>query len=103
MSFTKTLSPRRSVYAADDGDVITVANFGSAILDLPIPASSASDADRVFVTNTEKIAPLGTEAFVSLSLRPLTSKEAAADEATSMNDDGAAKDGDGGDRQMSGF
>ena len=35
------------VYAADEGDLITVANFGSAILDLPI-ASSASDADRVF-------------------------------------------------------
>jgi hypothetical protein len=70
---------KKTLYAADDGDVITVANFGSAILDLPI-ASSASDADRVFVTNTEKIPPLGTEVFVSLSLRPLKSKEKPAAE-----------------------
>jgi hypothetical protein len=58
----------KQVYAADEGDLITVANFGSAILDLPI-ASSASDADRVYVTNTEKIPPLGTEVFVTLGPR----------------------------------
>jgi hypothetical protein len=55
-------------YAADDGDLFTVANFGNAILDLPI-ASSANDADRVFSTNTEKIPPLGTEVFLALSPR----------------------------------
>jgi hypothetical protein len=58
----------KQAYAADEGDLITVANFGSAILDLPI-ASSASDADRVYVTNTEKIPPLGTEVFVTLGPR----------------------------------
>ena len=56
-------------YAADDGDLITVANFASAILDLPIE-SSANDADRTFSTNTEKIPPVGTEVFLSLSPRP---------------------------------
>ena len=61
---------KKQVYAADEGDLITVANFGSAILDLPI-ASSANDADRVFVTNTEKIPPLGTEVFVTLGPRPV--------------------------------
>jgi hypothetical protein len=60
---------KKQVYAADEGDLITVANFGSAILDLPM-ASSADDADRVFVTNTEKIPPLGTEVFVTLGPRP---------------------------------
>jgi hypothetical protein len=60
---------KKQVYAADEGDLITVANFGSAILDLPI-ASSADDADRVFVTNTEKIPPLGTEVLVTLGPRP---------------------------------
>jgi hypothetical protein len=60
-----TKQPR---YAADDGDLFTVANFGNAILDLPI-ASSANDADRVFSTNTEKIPPLGTEVFLSLAPR----------------------------------
>ena len=51
---------KKKRYAADDGDLITVANFSSAILDLPIE-SSANDADRSFLTNTELIPPLGTE------------------------------------------
>jgi hypothetical protein len=55
-------------YAADEGDLFTVANFGSAILDLPI-ASSANDADRVFSTNTDKIPPLGTEVFLLMGPR----------------------------------
>jgi hypothetical protein len=60
-----TKKPR---YAADDGDLITVANFGNSILDLPM-ASSANDADRVFTANTKKIPPVGTEVFVVLSPR----------------------------------
>jgi hypothetical protein len=57
-------------YAADEGDLITVANFSSAILDLPIE-SSASDAERTFMTNTEMIPPLGTEVLVALYPRPV--------------------------------
>ena len=66
-------------YAAEDGDLITVANFGSAILDLPIE-SSANDADRNFSTNTEKIPPVGTEVLLSLSprrVKPAAGKAAA--------------------------
>jgi hypothetical protein len=59
---------KKPVYAADEGDLFTVANFGNAILDLPI-ASSAEDANRAFVTNTEKIPPVGTEVFVTLGPR----------------------------------
>jgi hypothetical protein len=55
-------------YAADEGDLITVANFASAILDLPI-ASSANDADRVFSAHTARIPAKGTEVFVALSPR----------------------------------
>jgi hypothetical protein len=58
-----TKKPR---YGADEGDLITVANFGTAILDLPM-ASSANDADRTFSARTEKIPALGTEVFVVLS------------------------------------
>ena len=60
---------KRQAYAADDGDLITVANFATAILDLPI-ASSANDADRGFSANTAKIPPVGTEVFVFLTPRP---------------------------------
>jgi hypothetical protein len=59
---------KKQVYAADEGDLITVANFGNAILDLPI-ASSAEDANRAFITNTQKIPPLGTDVFVILGPR----------------------------------
>lgn len=58
---------KRRIYTADEGDLITVVNFASAILDLPF-ASSANDADRVFSANTARIPPLGTP--VTLYLRP---------------------------------
>ena len=58
---------KKMVYAADDGDLITVANFASAILDLPY-RSSASDADRSYVANPEKVPPRGTP--VTLYLAP---------------------------------
>jgi hypothetical protein len=58
---------KQKVYAADDGDLITVANFSSAILDLPF-ASTANDADRVFAAHTDHIPPRGTP--VTMYLRP---------------------------------
>jgi len=66
---------KKKVYAADEGDLITVANFGSSILDLPV-ASSADNANLFFIANTEKIPPLGTE--VRLILAPRPSKPAKA-------------------------
>jgi hypothetical protein len=58
---------KQTIYAADDGDLITVANFPSSILDLPF-ASSPDDADRTFVANTPLIPPKGTR--VTIYLRP---------------------------------
>ena len=54
-------------YAAEGGDLFTVANFSSAILDLPI-ASTANDSDRLFVANTPNIPPRDTP--VTVILRP---------------------------------
>lgn len=65
---------KKATYAAEEGDLITVANFASAILDLPI-ASSANDAERVFSAHTAQIPPIGTEVFVSLSPRRATAVE----------------------------
>ncbi len=59
---------KKSRYAAEEGDLVTVANFASAILDLPM-ASSANDADRTFSARTPRIPPLGTEVFVVMSPR----------------------------------
>ncbi len=59
---------KQRLYAADEGDLITVANFPSAILDLPI-RSSQSDADRSFVANTARMPPRGTPVTLYLSPR----------------------------------
>jgi hypothetical protein len=59
---------KKTIYAAEDGDLFTVANFSNAILDLPF-ASSADDADRIYVANTERIPPRGTLVFLLLKPR----------------------------------
>jgi hypothetical protein len=62
---------KKRFYAADDGDLITVANFSSSILDLPF-ASTANDNDRVFVARTDKLPPLGTAVTMTFRPRPVT-------------------------------
>lgn len=58
----------KTIYAADGGDLFTVANFTSAILDVPIN-SPANDAARSFVANTEKLPPRNT--YVSIIMKPI--------------------------------
>ncbi len=55
------------IYGADDGDLVTVANFPASILDLPF-RSSASDADRTYLADPARVPPQGTP--VTLFLRP---------------------------------
>ncbi len=59
-------------YLANDGDVICVANFESALLDLPFN-SSKDDAERTFVAFTERIPPTDTK--VALILQPVIEKK----------------------------
>jgi hypothetical protein len=58
-----TAAPKH--YLANDGDVICVSNFESALLDLPIQ-SSKDDADRSYEAWTERIPPEGTKLVVVL-------------------------------------
>jgi hypothetical protein len=60
---------KQQVFAADDGDLITVANFPSSILDLPF-RSSANDADRGYVANGEVMPERGTPVTMFLAPRP---------------------------------
>jgi hypothetical protein len=62
------------IYLANDGDVICVANFESALLDLPFNSSKA-DAERSYVAFTERIPPKDTK--VSLILEPVIEKKDA--------------------------
>jgi hypothetical protein len=59
-------------YLANDGDVICVANFESALLDLPFNSSKA-DAERSFIAFTERIPPKDTK--VTLILEPVLEKK----------------------------
>ena len=68
---TKTM-----IYAADDGDLFTVANFPAAILDLPF-RSSANDADRSYLANPDRVPPRGTPVTMYLQPRPALTKAPA--------------------------
>jgi len=52
-------------YQAEDGDLICISNFPSALMDLPIQVSQANDALE-FEAWTERIPPLGTPVTVVL-------------------------------------
>jgi hypothetical protein len=54
-------APKR--YLANDGDIICVCNFESALLDLPM-ASSKGDEERSYEAWTERIPPEGTKVVV---------------------------------------
>ena len=60
---------KEKFYAADDGDLITVANFGSSILDLPY-RSKADDSDRLYVAETPAIPERGTVVFMYFAPKP---------------------------------
>ena len=52
-------------YLANEGDIICVSNFESALLDVPIK-SSKDDADRGYEAWEDRIPPVGTEVTVIL-------------------------------------
>jgi hypothetical protein len=61
-------------YAANAGDVITVANFEGAMLDLPIN-SSKQNAELAFEANTDRIPPLETKVTIILEPVPDAKKK----------------------------
>lgn len=56
----------RQVYMAESGNVVCVANFGDALLDVTVQSSSSNDQGLLFEPYTERIPPLGTEVTVEL-------------------------------------
>jgi hypothetical protein len=67
------LDPGKKIYLANDGDVICVSNFDTALLDLPIK-SPKDNADLVYVAHTERIPPLETKVVVVLEPLPAPKK-----------------------------
>ncbi len=62
------------LYGANAGDVITVSNFETAMLDLPI-ASSKDNADLAFEAHSDRIPPLDTPVTVILEPIPEAKKK----------------------------
>lgn len=63
-------------YQAESGDLICVANFATATLDLSMTSSATND-DLMFEAYTERIPPLGTKVNVELipNFKPVVSPE----------------------------
>jgi hypothetical protein len=59
-------------YAANDGDIIVISNFTTALLDVPFNSSKDND-ELAFVAHTERIPPLETP--VRLILEPMPAKK----------------------------
>lgn len=64
---------KKPFYAANDGDVICLSNFETAMLDLPIPSTGSND-DLFFEAHTERLPPVDTPVTVILELLPLEKK-----------------------------
>lgn len=62
-------------YRAEDGDLICVANFGSALMDVT-SESTAGNEELLFEAYTERIPPVGTD--VTIELIPVPNPEAPA-------------------------
>lgn len=60
--------PGQVLYLANDGDVICVANFEAAVLDVPILSSASGEVD--YEAHTERIPPLETPVLVILEPVP---------------------------------
>lgn len=65
---------RPPYYAANDGDVICLSNFQTAMLDLPI-SSSQENSDLIFEAHTDRIPPEKTPVTVILEPIAATSKK----------------------------
>ena len=53
-------------YMAEGGDVICVANFPTAMLDLDIRSTASGEANLLYEANAEKVPPLGTKVTIEL-------------------------------------
>jgi hypothetical protein len=73
--FKDPFDPKKPpIYGANDGDLICVANFDTAMLDLPIK-SSKDNSELAFEAYTDRIPPLGTKVTIILEPVPEPKKK----------------------------
>ncbi len=61
------LDEKKPIFLANEGDLVCISNFESALLDLPVKISKAND-ELFYQCNTEAIPPMGTKVTVVFSL-----------------------------------
>ncbi len=61
--------PDGSYWANAEGDIITVSNFPSAVIDVPFE-STEKNANLAFAAEDKKVPPLGTEVLVTIKVLP---------------------------------
>lgn len=81
--FAKSEETGTVSYMADGGDFICVSNFGTAMLDLPVPSSNLN-AELEFEAFSERIPPEGTPVTVILTpMKKKTGAQPPAEKASS--------------------
>jgi len=63
--FYKDTKTGEEFYKAEEGDLICVANFATATIDIAVP-SSASNSELLYEAYTERIPPVGTQVTIEL-------------------------------------
>lgn len=66
--FSKDEMTGKKYYHAESGDLICVANFPTAIIDVSIPSSATGEGNLLFEANKEKIPPRGTPVTIEIFL-----------------------------------
>jgi hypothetical protein len=74
--FVKDETEGKRVYLAESGDVICVANFPSAMIDVAMRSSAEGQNNLMFEAWTERIPPVGTP--VRIEITPVENKPAEA-------------------------
>lgn len=67
-------------YYAESGDLICVANFPTAIIDVNIASSASGEGNLLFEANKDKIPPRGTPVTIEITLANDAAKDKAKDE-----------------------
>lgn len=84
-SFEDVTGEKRTFYAANEGRIICLTNFASALLDLPVESKDASpeSGGLDFIANSAMIPPLGTRVSVFLIPKKGSGSGAASPSGTS--------------------
>jgi len=85
-SFWEDEVTNQRYYLAEDGDLICVSNFHSAMLDVPIESSQSNDL-LIYEAFTERVPPVGTEVWVRL--KPVKNEDGGDTSAPPANNEGA--------------